>query len=113
MQEPAKGQYWFPGGRVLKGELIPAAAGRKALEETGLSSRFQETVSIEETIFPRRGEMACDIHTLNVCCRLAVDALDGFALDGTHEGHLWVDAEQARALDLHPGVIGPILKCLA
>ena len=41
--EPARGQWWFPGGRVHYKETREAAAVRKLWEECGL-----EAVSIEE-----------------------------------------------------------------
>lgn len=50
--EPAKGQYWFPGGRVYKMETIEKAALRKAREEVNLRCKFQGIISIEQTIFP-------------------------------------------------------------
>ena len=31
--EPLKGEYWFPGGRLLRGEKIEAAIRRKMREE--------------------------------------------------------------------------------
>ncbi|HKQ26526.1 MAG TPA: NUDIX domain-containing protein [Burkholderiales bacterium] len=41
--EPAAGQWWFPGGRVFFGELRRDAAKRKLEQECGLSStQFQE-----------------------------------------------------------------------
>ena len=33
LDEPAKGQYWLPGGRVLKGEMLRDAAIRKTRDE--------------------------------------------------------------------------------
>ncbi len=36
--EPAKGIWWLPGGRLLKGETFFAGAIRKAKEETGLNN---------------------------------------------------------------------------
>jgi 8-oxo-dGTP pyrophosphatase MutT (NUDIX family) len=35
--EPAKGLWWWPGGRLLKGESFFDAAKRKAQQETGLN----------------------------------------------------------------------------
>lgn len=41
--EPAKNQWWFPGGRVHYGELRIEAAKRKLFQECGLSGEsFQE-----------------------------------------------------------------------
>lgn len=34
--EPAKGKWWFPGGRVRFGESMAAAACRKLFEEVGI-----------------------------------------------------------------------------
>jgi colanic acid biosynthesis protein WcaH len=36
--QPAKGEWWFPGGRVLHGELRANAAFRKLKEECGLTA---------------------------------------------------------------------------
>lgn len=33
---PAKGEWWVPGGRILKGETMKDAAKRKAQEEVGI-----------------------------------------------------------------------------
>ena len=97
--EPAKGEYWFPGGRVYKGEQISAAAVRKAREEVSLACSFTKVVSVEETIFPGEDQgIASAIHTLS--------------LDQLHSDSLWVNAEQARQLGLHPAVLSPLLACL-
>ena len=31
--EPAKGEWWIPGGRVVKGEMLKETAYRKAVED--------------------------------------------------------------------------------
>ncbi len=36
-EEPARGAWWFPGGRVLRGETRLQAARRKLAEECGFS----------------------------------------------------------------------------
>ena len=111
INEPAKGQYWFPGGRVNKNEKIKDASLRKAREEVSLECRFKKIISIEETMFARQGDMLTDIHTVNVCCHLSALEVDNFELDDTHDGFVWVDAEEAKMLDLHEGVLTPFLKC--
>lgn len=45
---PAKGQWWTPGGRVLKGEKLEEAARRKAKEETNISVDIVKFLGIYE-----------------------------------------------------------------
>lgn len=110
--EPAKGQYWFPGGRVFKGETIHDAALRKSREETNLMCDFEQIISVEETIFKQQGDMPTDIHTVNICCKLSTMKTSSLNIDKYHEGYLWVSPDQAQELDLHQAVITPLLKCL-
>ena len=111
-KEPAKGQYWFPGGRVLKGELIRDAATRKAREEVNLECNYEMVISIEETIFAAQGNVLSDVHTVNICCHLSAHNFDNLTIDELHNGYIWVNLEQAKNLDLHSAVFKPILKCL-
>jgi colanic acid biosynthesis protein WcaH len=111
-REPAKGQYWFPGGRVFKGETIQNAALRKAREEVNLNCKYEKVISIEETIFEQQGEMLSDIHTVNICCHLSVNGLESLTIDESHDGYIWVNVGQAKNLDLHSAVFKPISKCL-
>lgn len=110
--EPAKGQYWFPGGRVFKGETIHDTALRKSREETNLMCDFEQIISVEETIFKQQGDMPTNIHTVNICCKLSTMNTSGLSIDGYHDGYLWVSPEHAQELDLHQAVITPLLKCL-
>lgn len=63
--KPAEGTYWFPGGRVLKGETLLEAASRKVQEETGLTVKIVRQLGTEETIFPD-GPFDGSTHTINV-----------------------------------------------
>jgi len=47
-EEPAKGEWWLPGGRVLKGEKILNAIKRKVNEETGLEVKNIKYLGIQE-----------------------------------------------------------------
>jgi colanic acid biosynthesis protein WcaH len=108
--EPAKGQYWFPGGRIYKMETIKDAALRKAKEEVNLDCRFQEIISIEESMFKRNGNMATDIHTVNICCKLVTDSISEISLDKQHDGHIWITKDNLGTVDLHPCIIRPLEK---
>lgn len=51
--EPAKGLWWWPGGRLLKGETFFAAATRKAQQETGITNvKPIQVLGIWNTFFP-------------------------------------------------------------
>lgn len=71
LTEPAKNQWWLPGGRVLKNELLVEAAKRKAFEETGIDCRVVRLVHTEETIF-ETGPWGIPVHSINACFCLKV-----------------------------------------
>lgn len=111
-KEPAKGRYWFPGGRVFKGETIQDAALRKAREEVNLDCKYEKMISIEETIFEQQGDMLYDIHTVNICCHLSPQELNNLSIDESHDGWIWVNLEEVKILNIHSAVYMPLLKCL-
>jgi ADP-ribose pyrophosphatase YjhB (NUDIX family) len=49
-KEPSKGCWTFPGGAVKLGETVYQAAGREALEETGLEVRIDGVADVVDTI---------------------------------------------------------------
>jgi colanic acid biosynthesis protein WcaH len=54
-QEPAKGERWIIGGRVLYGESLEDAVKRKAVTEAGLKVQIIRQVGAYSMIF-RKGE---------------------------------------------------------
>jgi colanic acid biosynthesis protein WcaH len=53
--DPAKGIWWWPGGRLLKGETFFNAAIRKAKQETGIDAdrvRPVQVLGVWNTFFP-------------------------------------------------------------
>lgn len=50
-REPAKGQFWFPGGRLFKKECLKEAAYRIVKSETGLSLKNPILIGHDETRF--------------------------------------------------------------
>ena len=106
--EPAKGEFWFPGGRILKLEKIKTAALRKAIEEVNLKCIFHNIVSIEETIFKRNSKMSTDVHTVNVVCKLTSNNIDKINLDNLHTNFLWASFEDIYDLNLHKALLNPL-----
>ena len=88
---PAKGQWWVPGGRVLKGEMMRETARRKAREEVGMECHVGPLIYTAETIFPD-GPGGISVHSINSCFFLYPVSQDYQArLDDHHNEYQWVD----------------------
>ncbi len=96
---PAKGLYWFPGGRVLKGETLHDAVKRKVREETGLEVTIQENLGVDETMFPD-GPFGGATHTINALFLVTPSTTD-VVMDAQHDALLWCTETP---LDAHPYV---------
>ena len=55
---PAKGQWWFPGGRIRKGETLEEALYREVKEETGLEVIESKLINVYSRIFDGRHDIA-------------------------------------------------------
>jgi len=62
---PAKGQWWTPGGRVLKGEKLEDAVRRKAKEEAGVSVKIIKLLGADG-VFWKKGAQGVSSHTPSV-----------------------------------------------
>lgn len=49
--QPAQGEWWLPGGRVLRDEKAEDAAVRKAFEELGVEVVIERLVGVYDNIF--------------------------------------------------------------
>ncbi len=88
--DPAKGQWWVPGGRVLKGEMMKDTAIRKAREEVGIDCHVGPIIHTAETIFPD-GPYDIPIHSINSCFFMyPVDSDFSTKLDAHHRDYKWI-----------------------
>jgi colanic acid biosynthesis protein WcaH len=98
---PAKGQWWVPGGRVLKGEMMRTTALRKARDEVGIECHVGPIIHTAETIFDD-GPCGIPVHSINACFFLyPVEKSFNCNLDGHHLEYQWVDHVPA---GIHPYV---------
>ena len=54
---PAKGEWWFPGGRIRKGETFKETLFREVKEETGLDINVIKFIGVYCRIFPERQDI--------------------------------------------------------
>ena len=104
---PARGQWWLPGGRVLKGEKMVETAKRKALEEVGLDCVVGPLVHTAETIFPD-GPYGLSVHSINSCFLLWPKGSAKPKLNKHQSAYIFIDY---LATDLHPYVKDCLRGC--
>ena len=104
LNEPAKGLWWVPGGRVHMGETRTAAAVRKLHEECGLklSCTAPIEVSTEDLFLPCGPDKFS--HVIATVYRIEVDSNAPIILDGQSEAADWRSSDAWLQTDLHPYV---------
>ena len=88
--QPLKGRYWTPGGRVLKGEKLVDAVKRKVKEETGLTIKPISVVGFYEDFY-KKNELGLDmVHTTSIV--FAASYVKGkVKLDSQSKGYRWAN----------------------
>lgn len=98
-REPAKDQYWLPGGRIFRNETFAEAAKRLALGETGINIEFIKMLGTDNLKFPEdpfgHGQ---GTHTIT-CIAQCVATTTDVKVDENHDAHLWWDP--ADQMNLH------------
>ena len=88
---PAKDQWFIPGGRILLGETMEQAARRVLQEETGLKPKKITQKGTMTHIWP-------EIQTITTFYRIDVDN-DEININEEHRDHKWTSELRQ---DLHP-----------
>lgn len=88
--EPAKNEYWFPGGRVHKFESLEDAAKRKVKEEVNLDVKNIKLLGSDETIFDT-GPFGKPTHTVNFVYSAKITLNQEIKLDSQSEKYYWCE----------------------
>lgn len=101
-EEPVKGEWWFPGGRVYKNERLEEAVVRKAYEEVGLNVQIERKIGVYETMFEKGpfDDLKSGVHTVNVCFLVRpINDNIKVKIDKTSSNYKWIDRIEE---NLHP-----------
>lgn len=96
--EPAKGTWFVPGGRILKDERISQAFERIAKSELGLDIAFEqaEFVGVFEHLYPTNFAQTDGFgtHYVVLAYKLKLDAEQDIISDGQHSRLEWFSKEK-------------------
>ncbi len=84
--EPAKGEWFWPGSRLYKGERLDDAAVRVAREELGLDPVTVERLGVSEHFWESTSVEGVETrHTIPVIYRVIPDGDQSIELDSQHD----------------------------
>jgi colanic acid biosynthesis protein WcaH len=85
--EPAKGEWFWPGSRVFKGERLDEAARRVSREELGITPSDLERLGVSEHFWERTSVEGLEgRHTVPIVYRVGgVDSLESLELEEQHD----------------------------
>jgi len=90
--DPARGEWFWPGGRLYKGERLPAAARRVAREELGVAVELRGRVGVYSHFWDTASVTGADSrHTVNIVYRARQRDRDAtIELDDQHDDYRFV-----------------------
>jgi ADP-ribose pyrophosphatase YjhB (NUDIX family) len=88
LNEPLKGMYYLPGGRVYKGEHTIVAAKRKLKEETGLTAKNLKFYGYSDGIFKKNDYGLLSVHTTSIIF-LCTKFIGSIKLDAQSSAYKW------------------------
>ncbi len=89
---PAQNIYFFPGGRLYKGESFFECAQRKCREEAGLHIKPLRIIDVYNTMYPD-GSWDCQTHTVNIAI-FSVCIDDQASIDNNHGDYKWQSIDE-------------------
>lgn len=101
--EPNKGQWTFPGGKVLAGETLKQAAERETLEETNIVVRAQSIIHTFELI-KYDHDKRLQFHYIIIDMQAKYLSGTPRALDDALEAG-WFKKEELAALNINPDTL--------
>lgn len=87
--EPCKGLFWVPGGRLYKGESFFEATKRKCKEETDVEVQPLSLLSANSLLF-KQSAWGCTTHTPTVGVVALINKKQVPHTDKHHSSFLWV-----------------------
>jgi colanic acid biosynthesis protein WcaH len=99
--EPARGLWWFPGGRVHHGEQRCQAARRKLQEECGLEPNSLDEIGTYDAILPADTMASVAHHAITTLFRARVTGED-VVLDDQSAAACWLTPDAWMEGGLHP-----------
>src|SRR3989338_2571509 len=107
--EPEKGRWGLPGGRIFKSETFVQAANRKLKEEANLTGTIVKITGPYETFFKEAPfGITSGVHSVNVAVLMDVEDITPLRFDKNHSGAQWFSAIGP---DWHPYVRQVLRDC--
>lgn len=109
--EPAKGQWWFPGGRIHFLETREQAAKRKLKEECGLEALQVQEMGTYDVILDMPDDTN-QSHGITTLFNITVMKQGDVVLDAQSLAYEWRTREKWFSTPLHPFIIENIHRFL-
>jgi colanic acid biosynthesis protein WcaH len=105
--EPARGFYFVPGGRIRKNERLETAFQRILLKETGVAGTLAQAhfMGVFEHFYPtnRFTEPGYGTHYVVLAYEVPFSQMPSIVLDDQHSAYRWMlTSELVAAKDVHP-----------
>ena len=108
--QPAMGEWWFPGGRIWFGETRVEAAVRKLKEECGLRAVKIDYVGTYDLMLERSDDGTIS-HAITSMYRMLVEEIDAIRLDSQSQDARWLIMDKWLTLPLHSFVKERLSAC--